>query len=257
MFAADCAVAMEEKIFLSLIILLMGVFNSPIEANDYCGHPIPQDIARQSSGKPPDNPFADPYAQSSRGQQDQPLMGQVVYIPRGASLPVRLDRPVGSGISRVGDILYGRVEGGVFGIPPGSVAEMNVMMIEPASRMFARPGRIQIGANRLILPNGQSVWLRGIVIDRLGENQLKGESGGRRALKAAGKMALGAGLGTAAGAGIGAIADGKMGAAIATGAVIGVVIGGVWAALSKGQEITLPGGMPVLLNVTDGTHIMY
>lgn len=245
------------KVFLVVAFLNLTSFSS--FSADYCGQPIPRDMAHEGYEKAPDNPFADPGQNNggSNNSQDKQLSGQVVYIPPGTSIPMSLDRPLGSGFSHMGDVAYGRIDGLMFGIPYGSVAELTVMMIEPASRVFGRPGRIQIGANRLILPNGQSVWMRGIVVDRLGENKLKGETGGRRTLKAVGKVALGSGIGAASGAGIAAISKGNAGTGAIAGTVIGVVIGGVWAAFSKGEEITLPTGKAVLLNVTDGAQISY
>ncbi|MDX1917935.1 MAG: hypothetical protein SFT81_02165 [Candidatus Caenarcaniphilales bacterium] len=186
------------------------------------------------------------------------LVAQAIYIPPGATIPMYLDRPFSSGFSHVGDIGYARIANAAsFGIPTGSIAELVVLMVEPARRGFARPGRIQIGSNRLILPDGQSVYLRGLVINALGSSYLKRASGSQRFAQAVGKAALGAGVGALVGLITGAISGGTLGSATLVGAVAGVVVGGVWAAFSKGKDIELPSGLPVMLLVSDGAQATY
>jgi hypothetical protein len=254
----------------SLLVLLMST-NSlcllEVKSADYCGQPIPRDLAEEGYESKVEKPFADPMEGNSSSKEKDtgnsgsysqpPLRGQAVYIPPGASIPVYLDRAVGSGFSKVGEVAYGRVDGSNFGLPSGSIAEMVVLMVEPAKRGFAKPGRIQIGANRIILPNGQSVWLRGLVTNQKGDSKLSAQTGSKRAWNSAGKIALGSGAGALAGLGVGAISKGNLGTATLAGAGIGLVAGGIWAALVKGEEITVPAGVPLMLNVSEGAQVMF
>ncbi|MDJ0625391.1 MAG: hypothetical protein QNJ31_03385 [Candidatus Caenarcaniphilales bacterium] len=238
-----------------------------ISANhDYCGQPIPHDVAQEGFSKGTkhnspnpeftNDPFADPQDDSQLPQPGSALSGNVVYIPPGASIPLVLDRTISSGNSKVGDVAYAYVDGYSLGLPQGTIAELVVIMVEPASRGFAKAGRIQIASNRLILPDKQSVWIRGLVVDRLGDSELGGEKRGRRALNSFGKIALGAGAGAVSGLTIGAVADARLGAATLVGTAIGAVAGGIWAAATKGKEVTLQQGMPVRLQVTEGAQAM-
>ena len=245
-----------------MFIRLICVFllNGFVFASDYCGQPVPHDIAQPGYNKMIDNAFADPKSSSGGGfsggnNQEMPsLQGQVVYVPPGAALPIFLDRPLGSGFSRIGEISYAYVQGTGFGIPQGTVAEITVLMVEPAGRGFARAGRLQLSANRLILPNGQSIWLKGLVVNAQGQTALKGQSTGSRVWHSVGKIALGAGIGAASGAGIGYGANGNVGTGAIIGTVVGTVIGGVWAGATKGQDVLLPSGTQFYLSVTEGTQ---
>jgi hypothetical protein len=233
-------------------------------AADYCGQPVPHDIAHEGYKQPTssfvDNAFSDPdgaQMNEQPSQNQQALSGEAIYIPPGSSIPITLDRPIGSNISHVGETAYAYVSGNNYGIPSGTIAELVILMVEPAARGFSRPGKIQIGANRLILPNNQSVWLRGLIVDSRGKDKLVGQSGGSRVGRSLGKAALGAGLGAASGAGVGAIAKGNLAPAIWLGTAIGFVIGGIWAATAKGKEVTLPSGMQVFLSVSQGAQSSY
>lgn len=227
-------------------------------ASDYCGQPVPYDIAQPGYNRMIDNAFADPAAnhQSFNSQPTQipSLQGQAIYVPPGASLPIFLDRPIGSGFSRVGEIAYAHIQGLGFGIPQGTVAELTVLMSERANRGFAQAGRLQLGANRLILPTGQSIWLKGLVVDAQGRGALRGQTTGSRIGHSFGKVALGAGIGAASGAGIAYGANGQAGTGAVIGTVIGTVIGGIWAATTKGQDVLLPAGTQFYLNIVEGTQ---
>ncbi len=255
---------MYSKYTICLLVLIN--LNFQCLASDYCGQPIPKDISTEGYEKP-DKPFADPseYMENSGNNhnsgnnqnQGQNLSGHLIYIPPGSSMPLYLDRPVSSGFSHIGETFYGRVEGMSFGLPSGTMAELNILMVEASSRFFGKPGRLQIGVNRLILPNGQSVWLKGLVIDNKGQNQMAGQTKGKRFINAAGKVALGSGIGAASGAGIAAISKGNIGTGAIAGTIIGVVIGGIWAATQKGQDVMLPIGSNLLISVTEGTQVTF
>ncbi|MDX1921107.1 MAG: hypothetical protein SFU25_10280 [Candidatus Caenarcaniphilales bacterium] len=249
----------SKDCFVLLVFTFFAFLAHSCHASDYCGQPVPFDIANegyeQNKGFAKDA-FFDP-GEKSKDQSTPTLSGNVVYIPPGATIPITLDRPIGSGFSKVGSIAYARMDSQMFGIPPGTIAELSVIMVEPSARFFGRPGRIQIASNRLIMPNGRSVWLRGLVVDRIGQSKLSGSTGGKRFAKSVSKVALGAGVGAASGLGIGAAADGRLGTATLVGAAIGAVIGGIWAAATKGQDVTLPQGMPVSLSVVEGAQAYF
>lgn len=247
--------------FIFQICFLLLSFGVPqVFASDYCGQPVPQDIANEGFNQKEEefvkDAFSDP-SQKSNDQSSPSLSGSVVYIPPGATIPITLDRAIGSGFSKTGGIAYARMDNQMFGIPPGTIAELVIVMVEPSARFFGRPGRIQIASNRLIMPNGRSVWLKGLIVDRLGQSKLSGQSGGKRFINNFGKVALGAGVGAASGLGIGAASNGKLGTATLVGSAIGAVVGGIWAAATKGQDVTLPQGMPVSLSVVEGAQAYF
>ncbi len=245
----------KQLLYCSLCLLL----SSSVRAADYCGQPVPHDIAHEGYKEPVKNPFADPGAGSSSNQGMQggqnTLSGQVIYIPPGSAIPLYLDRGISSSMTRLGDIAYAHIINGErYGIPAGSIAELVILMVEPAGRSFGRPGRIQIGANRILLPNGNSIWIKGLIVDQAGNPSLQNQKRFSRFTNTAGKVALGAGVGAASGVAIGAAANGNLGTGALVGTAIGAVIGGIWAATQKGQDVMLPSGMPVVLSVNQGTQ---
>jgi hypothetical protein len=249
---------------LTFFISLSLCGNLSLYASDYCGQPVPQDIAsegfKRTDGGSVEHPFGDPGStwSGSSSSQNQ-LSGRIIFVPPGATIPLYLDRPLGSSLNRMGDTAYAYVaDGSTYGIPSGTVAELVILMVEPASRGFAKPGRMQIGVNRLILQNGQSVWMRGLVVDNKGDSRLQSQRRGARVINTAGKIALGAGVGAASGALAGAaIGNGNTGTGAIIGTAIGAVVGGIWAATVKGKDVFLPQGMTVLLTVKEGTQAYY
>ena len=203
------------------------------------------------------NAFADPSTQpldSKINKQGPSLKGQVVYIPPGATIKVKLDRGVGSSFSRTGEILYAHINQSSFNLPADTVAEITVLMTQPARRGFARAGKIQLVCNRLILPNGKSIWLKALVTNQAGLPKFSGQSQYGRLGNSLGKVALGVGSGAIGGLITGAAAEGNLGIGTTIGAAIGAAFGGIWAAASKGKNITLTANSSVYLLVTEGAQ---
>jgi hypothetical protein len=250
---------MTNRIFFLLFLTLFFLAPTTSFASDYCGQTVPHDIAKEGfsdgEGEFSEGAFSDPGAKTE--EEAPAFSGQVIYIPPGAVIPVTLDRALGSNFSKPGSIAYGQVDGRVPGIPEGTVAELVVSMTEPSAKFFGKPGRIQIMSNRLILPGGRSVWMKGVVVDRAGKQEITAQKNGTRVKKALKKAAIGGGAGALGGAAIGAIAGSSIGGGALAGAAIGVVVGGIWAALSKGQDVVLPQGLPVSLQVAQGAQAMY
>jgi hypothetical protein len=201
-------------------------------------------------------PFADPLNPPRQGETY--LRGRLVSIPPGSTIPVVLDRAFGSEFSRLGEIGYARIPStGSYGLPPGTLAEIVVIMVQPAKRWFNKSGKLQLSVNRFILPNGQSIWARGLVVDEAGLASLQGGSTAARIGGSLAKAALGSGIGAASGAGVSALSDGEAGVGAIVGAVTGAAIGGIWAASTKGRNVIIPAGKRVIVYVREGTQAYY
>ncbi|MFN5539519.1 MAG: hypothetical protein ACK481_05615 [Candidatus Melainabacteria bacterium] len=222
---------------------------------DYCAAPIDYDFGQSDPIEFIDGAFDDPKDNQPKSQDK--VSGMNMRIVPGARIPMTLDRALGSGFSRMGEIAYGRLMANqAMGIPQGTIAEIVVMNSIPGERPFAKPGQIQLGVNRLILPSGESIWLGNASVSNMaGQSVMSGAQknrfgGNKRLWGSIGKVALGSGAGALAGLAIGAAGKAQnMGGAGLAGAGIGLLIGGFWAASSKGQDITLQTGTPINLSV--------
>ncbi|HJQ67728.1 MAG TPA: peptidoglycan-binding protein [Blastocatellia bacterium] len=185
----------------------------------------------------------------------QALAAQVLDVPNGTVIPLRMETNLSSESSQVGDrftatvfrpvVLDRRVI-----IPSGSKVEGHVTGVERAER-GSRAGTVAVAFDRLVFPNGYSTPIDGTLttldiaarrqIEDFGdEDRVEGGSRTRRAV-----VFIGGGAG--AGALIGAVAGGAKGAAV--GAGLGAVLGTIGVLLTKGDKAEVRPGTEFGLRV--------
>jgi peptidoglycan hydrolase-like protein with peptidoglycan-binding domain len=185
----------------------------------------------------------------------QALAAQVIDVPTGTVIPLRMDTYLSSDTSRVGDRFTATVFRPVVIdrrviIPSGSKVEGHVTGAERAER-GSRAGTVAVGFDRLLFPNGHSMPIDGTLttLDDAARRQIEDVSeedrveGGSRTRRAV--VFIGGGAG--AGAVIGAVAGGAKGAAV--GAGLGAVLGTIGVLVTKGEKAEVKPGTEFGLRV--------
>ncbi len=185
----------------------------------------------------------------------QALAYQIVDVPPGTVIPLRMDTYLSSDTARAGDRFTATVFRPVVIdrrviIPSGAKVEGHVTGAERAER-GSKAGTVAIGFDRLVFPNGYSIPIDGTLttLDDAArrsienadeEDRVEGGSRTRRAV-----VFIGGGAG--AGAVIGAVTGGAKGAAV--GAGLGAVLGTVGVLLTKGEKAEVKPGTEFGLRV--------
>jgi len=223
--------SLAQKVYLFIFICLLGC------------HP----------GKVQSIPFGDPASSQSPREQKHNI-----NLAPGTEIFVSLDRSLGSNLSRQGEIAYGHVlNAEELHLPEGIVVEMITLSVQRSQRFLSKPGSMKIAANRFILPGGQSVWMRGLVVDAWKRSDMKGSSTARRIGVSLVKIAAASGAGAVTGLAVAGIADGGLGAGAVAGTAIGGGAGVLWATLSKGKELVLPAGSRLRIVIAEGVSSHY
>ncbi|HEX5734245.1 MAG TPA: peptidoglycan-binding protein [Blastocatellia bacterium] len=185
----------------------------------------------------------------------QALATQVLDVPTGTVIPLRMDTYLSSDTARVGDRFTATVFRPVVidrrvVIPSGAKVEGRITGAERAER-GSKAGTVAVGFDRLVFPNGYSMPIDGTLTtlddaarrqieDVDEEDRVEGGSRTRRAV-----VFIGGGAG--AGAVIGAVAGGAKGAAV--GAGVGAVLGTIGVLLTKGEKAEVKPGTEFGLRV--------
>ena len=148
-------------------------------------------------------------------------------IPEGQELDVRLERQLSSDTAQVEDRFQATTVADLYRgnevlIPAGSVLRGVISSVNKATRTDRR-GSLTVAFDQVTV-NGRTYPMRGMVVEALESEGLKGEAGR-----------------IGAGAGVGAIIGGIIGGV--KGALLGVLIGGGGTiAATEGKDVTLPPG---------------
>jgi hypothetical protein len=193
--------------------------------------------------------FANPAYESmspSVGMSDNvSLRGQVSTVPKGTIMMVKLDQPLNSASSKVGDAVSAQVEADVYldnqiAVPAGTIVEGMISSVVQAGHV-SKPGALEVQFSALKMPNGYTYPLRAHVITDDNTGVLRGDSSQSQVLKTAGS-AVGV---TAAGTLAGTAAGGLLGA-VGSGALFGLAAGGLagvtYAVIREGKEVSVPSG---------------
>lgn len=179
-------------------------------------------------------------------------------LPRGYVLVLRMESPLNSGTARPSDRFVARVdeaitdEAGSMILPANLIVIGHVTNVEPA-QMGRRSGIIEVGFDRLIMPDGRELPLKAILTeaDPTERRKLKvdeeGVIEGGSQIK---RNAVFIGGGATAGAVIGAIAGGA-----ALGAGIGAAAGVVAVLLAKGKEAVVQSGTLIGMELTESLDL--
>ncbi|MBL8205205.1 MAG: hypothetical protein JNM09_13305 [Blastocatellia bacterium] len=180
------------------------------------------------------------------------------FLPRGYVLVLRLDTRLDSGQVRPSDRFSARIdepitdEVGNMILPANLLVIGHIKEVTPA-QMGRRSGVIEIEFDRLVMPDGRELSLRGILTsaDPVERRKLKIDEEG--VIEGGGQLkrnTVFVGGGAAAGAVIGAIAGGA-----ALGAGVGAAAGIVAVLLAKGKEAIVEPGTLIGLELTEGVDL--
>lgn len=191
---------------------------------------------------------------TTSGYNQTPLQGQVSTIPNGTTMQVRLNQPMSSTTSRLGETVIGTVDHDILAnhaviVPAGSEVHGQITNIMPSRRM-GRHGEITMRFYEIKTAAGTTIPIQGFVVTNDKTGRLKGDSY---------KMDVAKGVGTAAGGtAIGAVTGTAVGGVLGvagTGAVMGTGIGaaaGIGYALArKGKDVLIPGGTRLSVKVDE------
>jgi len=173
-------------------------------------------------------------------------------VPTGTGIKMKLETPISTSTTKVGDAFAGRVTEPVMldgkeVVPVGATIQGHVSRVTEPRRVKGVP-TIGINPDLLIMPTGEKYTINAAVVDTAkethtrvtDEGEIKGSGHDKRDL-------LVAGVGVAAGTGVGAaIGGGK-------GALIGAVIGGAAGAthwLWRRHSAELPSGTVITMELS-------
>jgi hypothetical protein len=179
------------------------------------------------------------------------LAQEPLSLPAGTSVKMKLETPISTKTSKVGDTFAGRVTepvllDGKTVIPVGAAITGQVIKLTEPRRVKGKP-TIELRPDSLTMPDGEKYRFTATVVDTdpstqtsvNDEGQIKGK--GRD-----GKDVRNIVIGTGAGVGVGAIAAGGKGALIGGAIGAGVTVAH-W--LSKHKSAELPAGSELVMEL--------
>jgi hypothetical protein len=179
------------------------------------------------------------------------LAQESLSLPAGTSVKMKLETPISTKTSKVGDTFAGRVTepvllDGKTVIPVGAAITGQVIKLTEPRRIKGKP-TIELRPDSLTMPDGEKYQFTATVVDTdpstqtsvNDEGQIKGK--GRD-----GKDVRNIAIGTGAGVGVGAIAAGGKGALIGGAIGAGVTVAH-W--LSKHKSAELPAGSEIVMEL--------
>ncbi|MFN7930712.1 MAG: hypothetical protein U0Y68_22870 [Blastocatellia bacterium] len=179
-------------------------------------------------------------------------------LPRGYVLILRMESPLNSNTARPSDRFVARVdeavvdEAGSMILPANLVVIGHVTNAVPA-QMGRRSGIIEVGFDRLIMPDGRELTLKAVLTeaDPAERRKLKvDEEGVIEGGSQVKRNAVFIGGGATAGAVIGAIAGGAV-----LGAGVGAAAGVVAVLLAKGKEAVVNSGTLIGMELTESLDL--
>jgi len=176
---------------------------------------------------------------------------QEVSLPAGTSLRVKLETPISTRKSKVGDVFTGRVTeavmvNGATLVPVGASVTGRVTKLSEPRRIAGKP-TIALLPDRIVLPNGNEYLITATVVDTAKSSHTTVDDEGRihgsaRSGRDNGEMVAG----TGAGAVIGTLAAGATGLFVGAGVGFGLV-GAHWLAAKHSAQ--LPAGTEIFLEL--------
>ncbi len=195
-----------------------------------------------------------------------PLIGQSIddtVIPGKSDIFISLQQSLNTKSARSGDKFSSQVEVPVTAhdrivIPVGSYIIGYVDKSKRAGRLKGK-AELTLKFDTVILPDGTTRYMRAGVHSSEGyATDLDGEEGTIRAQGGAkGKVLAGAAGGAVTGTIIGVTAGamrGRMGRGAAAGAAIGAAVGGLMALFKRGEDVVLPRGSTLTIQLQDAVH---
>ena len=177
-----------------------------------------------------------------------PAPAVAVTVPAGTSLDIELSKTLSSATSRVGETFRARVARDVYdrdgglAIPAGSEIVGEVSQAVPLDRKIGGQASLGLRFTDLVLPSGETVPIQASLV-RTGPSKT-----GRDAATIGGATAGGAILGNI-------LSRGSRGRGSVLGALIGAAAGTAIAARTKGQEVEIPQGTVIALQLDQSVRV--
>jgi hypothetical protein len=173
------------------------------------------------------------------------LRGRVSLIPKGAMMMVRLDQPISSYNSNLGDPITATLENDLFvndqvAIPAGSIIQGQVSNVAKSGRL-GRSGDLDVRFFSARTPDGMVVPLRAHVVTNDDTGVLKGDKPLTTVGKGVGYALGGTAVGTVAGLSAGSLL-GSVGTGTLFGLGAGSLFGLGYAVMRQGKDVVLPSG---------------
>ncbi len=180
------------------------------------------------------------------------------FLPRGYVLLLRMDTRLDSSRVRPSDRFHARIdealtdEDGNMVLPANLLVVGHVQEVTPA-QMGRRSGIIEISFDRLVMPDGRELPVKGILTSADARERKKLKIDEEGVIEGGGQLkrnTVFVGGGAATGAVIGAIAGGA-----ALGAAVGAAAGVVAVLLAKGKEAIVEPGTLIGLELTESLDL--
>jgi hypothetical protein len=215
---------------------------------------------REDAGKPAPSPLSAPAPEASRPTLSEPAPGPVpaprseaepprtapVTVAAGTTFEVEFAGGLASNTSSVGDTFRARVvsdvlQDGTVAIPAGSEV-LGVVADAAGVRRIGGQAKLALSFTDLVLPSGATVPIRATFLEQ-GKSKV-------------GKDAATIGGATAGGAILGRIlGQGNRGKGTILGAIIGAAAGTAIASRSAGEEVVIPEGSVIHLQLTGAVDV--
>ena len=180
-----------------------------------------------------------------RNAESSALRGRVATIPKGTTLLIKLDQPISSFSSNLGEAVGATLENDVFVndavlLPAGSQIQGQVANVSRSGHL-GKHGEIDVKFFSVKTPDGVVIPITGHIVTQDNSGILRGNSYAVDILKGIGVAGAATGIGAVAGTAFG----GLLGVA-GSGAVFGTAVGGLggvtYAATRRGKDVVIPSG---------------
>lgn len=174
-----------------------------------------------------------------------PLRGRISTIPKGTTMMIKLDQPVSSFSSNLGDAISATLENDIYVndavvVPAGSEVIGQVTNVNRSGKL-GKHGEIDVRFFSIKTPDGVLVPIRAHVVTKDETGVLRGNSYATDIARgvgiAAGSTGVGAVLGVASGSLLGSVSSGVL-----FGTAMGGVAGISYALMRQGKDVIIPSG---------------
>lgn len=174
-----------------------------------------------------------------------PLRGRISTIPKGTTMMVKLDQPVSSFSSNIGDAISATLENDIYSndtviVPAGSEVVGQVTNVNRSGKL-GKHGEIDVRFFSVKTPDGVLIPIRAHVVTKDQTGVLKGNSYGADIARGLGVTVGATGLGAALG-----VASGSLIGTVSSGVLFGTAVGGIagvsYALMRQGKDVVIPSG---------------
>ncbi len=190
---------------------------------------------------------------------DIALRGHLTTIPQGTIIMIKMDQPLNSASSKLGDPVSATIENDIYldnqiVVPAGSQIQGSVASVNPAAHL-GRAGSIELQFHNIKTTYGNVYPIRAHLVTNDNTGILKGDSDQAQIVKSLGTAAAVTGASTIMGTAAGSIL-GSAGGGAAFGLAAGAIGGIGYAIVRQGKQVVIPGGarMSIILDQPVATN---